>query len=149
MPSTAAGAERPCADTFQFRSCSKHPTMTAILDFLPAQRQGLWVATTMVTMLAAACISMEPGSSPVESVVLEVTVGPERVECVGVASMQCLVVDGEYFYNSIEDFEYEEGYVYRIRMERYDAWPDLEEPPQDASAYGYRLVEVVSQTPVE
>lgn len=123
--------------------------MTAILDFLLAQRQGLWIATTLVTMLAAACISGEPGASPMESVVLEVTVGPERVECVGVAPMQCLVVDGEYFYDSIEDFEYEEGYVYRIRMERYDAWPDLEEPPQDASAYGYRLVEVVSQTPSE
>lgn len=124
--------------------------MTSILDFLLAQRQGLWVATTVVTMLlAAACISMEPGSSPVESVVLEVTVGPELVECVGVAPMQCLVVDGEYFYDSIEGFEYEEGYVYRIRMERYDAWPDLEEPPQDASAYGYRLVEIVSQTPAE
>lgn len=123
--------------------------MTAILDFLLAQRQGLWIATTLVTMLAAACISMEPDSSPVASVVLEVTVGPERVECVGVAPMQCLVVDGEYFYDSIEGFEYEEGYIYRIRMERYDAWPDLEEPPQDASAYGYRLVEVVSQTPAE
>lgn len=144
MPSTATGVESTCADTF------RHPTMTSILDFLLAQRQGLWVATTVVTMLlAAACISMEPGSSPVESVVLEVTVGPELVECVGVAPMQCLVVDGEYFYDSIEGFEYEEGYVYRIRMERYDAWPDLEEPPQDASAYGYRLVEVVSQTPAE
>ena len=120
--------------------------MTSILAFLLTQRHGCWVATTLVTMLAAACISMEP---PVERVVLEVTVGPELVECVGVAPMQCLVVDGEYFYDSIEGFKYEEGYVYRIRMERYDAWPGLEEPPQDASAYGYRLVEVVSQTPAE
>ena len=107
------------------------------------------MATTLVTILAAACISMEPGSSPVESVVLEVTVGPELVECVGVAPMQCLVVDGAFFYDSIEGFEYEEGYIYRIRIERYDAWPDLEELPQDASAFSYRLVEVVSQTPVE
>ncbi|MCY4522116.1 MAG: DUF4377 domain-containing protein [Caldilineaceae bacterium] len=123
--------------------------MTAILDFRLAQRHGCWLATALVTMLATACISMEPGPSPVESVVLEVTVGPERVECVGVGPMQCLVVDGELFYDSIEGFEYEEAYVYRIRMERYDAWPDLEEPPQDASAYGYRLVEVVSQMPAE
>ena len=101
-------------------------------------------------MLATACISMEPSPSPVESVVLEVAVGPERVECVGVVPMQCLVVDGEFFYDAIEGFEYEDRVcLYRIRMERYDAWPDLEEPPQDASAYGYRLVEVVSQTPAE
>ena len=125
--------------------------MTAILDFLLAQRQrqGLWVATTLVTMLATACVSLAPDPAPAERVVLEVTVGPERVECVGVAPMQCLVVDGEFFYDPIEGFEYEEGFVYRIRMERYDAWPDLEEPPQDASAYGYRLIEVVSQTPAE
>ena len=25
-------------------------------------------------------------------------------------------------------------------VERYDAWPDQEEPPQDASRYGYRLI---------
>ena len=125
--------------------------MTAILDFLLAQRQrqGLWVATTLVTMLATACVSLAPDPARAERVVLEVTVGPERVECVGVAPMQCLVVDGEFFYDPIEGFEYEEGFVYRIRMERYDAWPDLEEPPQDASAYGYRLIEVVSQTPAE
>ncbi len=123
--------------------------MTSILDLWLAQRLGCWTATALVTMLATACISMEPGPSPVESVVLEVSVGPERVECVGVGPMQCLVVDGEFFYDAIEGFEYEEGNVYRIRMEQYDAWPDLEELPQDASAYGYRLVEVVSQTPAE
>ena len=78
--------------------------------------------------------------------VMEVTVGPELEECVGVAPMQCMVVDGGLFYERIEGFDHEEGYTYRLRIERYDAWPDVEEPPQDASLYGYRLIEVISKT---
>ncbi len=78
--------------------------------------------------------------------VMEVTVGPELEECVGVAPMQCMVVDGGLFYEPIEGFDHEEGYTYRLRIERYDAWPDVEEPPQDASLYGYRLIEVISKT---
>ena len=80
-----------------------------------------------------------------ETTVLEVTVGAERVDCVGVAPKKCLVVDGLYFFDSIEGFDYEPGYRYVIRMERYDAWPDMEEPPQDASAYGYRLLEILEK----
>lgn len=81
--------------------------------------------------------------------ILEVTVGPELKECVGVVPMQCMVVDGEFFYASIEGFDHEEGFVYRLKIERFDAWPELEEPPQDASRYGYRLIEVKSMTPAE
>ena len=46
--------------------------------------------------------------------------------------MKCMVVDGGLFYDSIEGFDYEEGYVYRLKIEWYDAWPGREEPPQDA-----------------
>ena len=79
----------------------------------------------------------------------EVTVAPHRAECVGVALMECLVVDGELFYGEIEGFEHEAGYVYRLRIERYDPWPEMEEPPADASEYGYRLIEVVSKEPAD
>ena len=79
--------------------------------------------------------------------VLEVVVGAERVGCVGVAPMECLVVDGELFYGEIEGFEYREGYRYRILMERYDPWGG-EEPPQDAGRYGYRLIRVVERVRV-
>ena len=76
--------------------------------------------------------------------VVEVVVGAELVDCVGVAPMRCMVVDGELFYGAIEGFEHEAGFRYRIRMERYDPWGG-EPPPADASAYGYRLVEVVER----
>ena len=87
----------------------------------------------------------EPPPESRETITLEVTVGPEIVDCQAVGPWKCLVVDGEYFYDTIEGFEYEPGYTYRIRMERYDRWPDRDEPPQDAGRYGYRLIEVLDK----
>ena len=35
--------------------------------------------------------------------------------------MQCMVVYGELFYSRIDGFDYEEEYVYKLKMERYNA----------------------------
>ena len=96
-----------------------------------------------LTLLTGACGTSVSVSG---SEVLEVEVGPELVDCVGVGPRTCMVVDGDFFYDSIDGFEYEEGYEYRLRMERYKAYPGRE-PPQDASRYGYRLIEVLSKSP--
>ena len=77
---------------------------------------------------------------------MEITVGPDQVDCVGIAPQKCLVVDGTLFYGAIDSFNYSEGYTWRLKVERYDAWPDLDEPPQDAERYGYRIIDVVSRT---
>ena len=55
----------------------------------------------------------------------------------------CLVVGGEFFYEEIDGFTHEPGYEYRLRVERYDAFPGQKEPPQDVGKYGYRLLEVL------
>lgn len=81
-----------------------------------------------------------------EAKTMEVVVGPKRVECFGVGRMECLVVNGELFYDRIDGFEHEEGHSYRLRIETYDRWPDREEPPQDAGRFGYRLIDVISKT---
>ena len=78
--------------------------------------------------------------------VMEVTIGPELLDCVGVGPRKCLEVNGHLFYEGIDGFEHEEGYTYRLRIERFDAYPGEREPPQDASRYGYRLIEVISKT---
>ena len=78
--------------------------------------------------------------------VREVRVGPVRVECYGPFRRMCLVVDEGLFYIEIEGFKHEPGYEYRLRIERYDAWPGQKEPLQDVGRYGYRLLEVVSKT---
>ena len=114
-------------------------------------RGGLTVAAVVVCLAVAACsgdldsdVSYGDSDGP-EGTVMDVTVGPELVDCVGVAEMKCMVVDGEYFYESIEGFDHEEGYTYRLKIERFEAFPG-QELPQDASMYGYRLIEVLSKT---
>ena len=77
--------------------------------------------------------------------ILEITVGPELEDCVGLAPRKCMVVDGYLFYERIEGFDYQEGYHYRLRIERSDAYPG-QEPPADASRYRYRLLEVLEKT---
>ena len=78
--------------------------------------------------------------------VREVTVRPKLLDCVGVGPRKCLEVNAQLFYEGIDGFKHEEGYTYRLKIERYDAFPGEEEPPQDASRYGYRLIEVISKT---
>ena len=63
-----------------------------------------------------------------DSEIFEFAVGPETRDCVGVAPMRCMVVNAELFYDAIEGFDYVEGFDYLLRVERYDAWPDQEEP---------------------
>ena len=79
---------------------------------------------------------------------LEITVGPARKECYGPFQRMCLVVDGQFFYEEIDGFDHEPGHEYRLRVERYDAFPGQAEPPQDAGRYGYRLLEEISRTRV-
>ena len=76
----------------------------------------------------------------------EVTVGPTLAKCYGVSLQSCMLVDGEFFYDGIEGFEYEPGYDYRLRVGKYDPWGGGE-PPQDAGRYAYRLLEQLEKTP--
>ena len=94
--------------------------------------------------------AIDPGAVdetiPVSSRVQVVTVGPARRECYGPFRRMCLIVGGSFFYEEIDGFTHEPGYEYRLRIERYDAFPGEKEPPQDAGRYGYRLLEVLSKT---
>jgi len=75
-------------------------------------------------------------------------IGPELVECEGVAPMMCMQVaeseDGayEYFYDEIEGFDYQEGTTYVIDVEI----TEIEDPPADASSLKYTLVEIVEES---
>ena len=104
----------------------------------------LRLAVIAAVILLAATLPLLACSEPGEKVTLLVTVGSELEDCEGVPSMKCLVVNGELFYDTIEGFDYQEGYYYRLRIVREDLYPE-EEPPQDASRYEYRLVEVLSE----
>lgn len=78
------------------------------------------------------------------TVVQTVTVGPELKDCVGVGPMRCLVVDNALFYDPIQGFEHQSGYVYRLRIVRSPRFKSGQ-IPADASRYQYQLLEVLSK----
>lgn len=136
-----------------------------MLAAIPKKGGALSLAAALTLSIAVACGTPEPTPIPAATPepqaaaarpasltapaepgqVREVTVGPQRVDCVGSAPQLCLVVDNELFYDEIDGFEHEAGYEYRLRIEQYDRWPGQSEIPQDAGRYGYRLLEVLEK----
>ncbi len=92
----------------------------------------------------------EEDSAEASGRIVTAWIGPELVDCVGVAPQKCMQVktnpDDDYglFYDQIEGFEFEEGYEYELRV----LVEPVQNPPADASALTYTLVELVSKTPV-
>ena len=74
-----------------------------------------------------------------------------RVPCVGVGPMDCLQVRRESsgaegwqnFYSEIQGFDYEPGYLYRLRVRETRLPP--EQVPADASSIRYELLEIVEK----
>ncbi|TDQ18854.1 META domain-containing protein [Algoriphagus boseongensis] len=76
-----------------------------------------------------------------------------RVDCVGVSQMTCFQIQKEaewesgkwkLFYDAIEGFDYEPGFLYQIKVE---VTKKKEPIPADASSLSYKLVEVISKKP--
>ena len=110
---------------------------------MPIRRSALLLLPTLVL---GGCDGGVGPDEPRYLEILEVTVGPTLAKCYGVAVRSCMVVDGGFFYDGIEGFEYEPGYDYRLRIGKYDPWGGGE-PPQDAGLYAYRLVEQLEKSP--
>jgi len=64
-------------------------------------------------------------------------IASERVSCEGVAPMQCLVVNGEYFYDDIIGYAHVEGRLARICVQEI---PRPGEVPADAGTVIYQRV---------
>jgi hypothetical protein len=58
---------------------------------------------------------------------------------------ESLTGDWTYFYDVIEGFVYEPGYIYRIEVEERKI--PREQVPADASSMSYRLVRVIEKRP--
>jgi hypothetical protein len=85
-----------------------------------------------------------------ESTNMVIWIGPERVDCVGLTEQSCYLIsfdtrpgDWEFFYDGISGFDdqYEVGYVYQLEVQR----TSVKNPPEDASAFEYRLVRIISK----
>ena len=76
-----------------------------------------------------------------------------RVPCVGVGPMQCLQIQRgddasgqwQFFYSQIRGFDFEPGYLYRLRVRETRLPPA--QVPADASSIRYDLVEVLDKSP--
>ncbi|CAG9415463.1 MULTISPECIES: DUF4377 domain-containing protein [Providencia] len=68
-------------------------------------------------------------------------------DCVGVAPMKCMKVkekptdEWQYFYSSIQGFNYEPGYHYVVEVQQFD----IPNPPADASSIRYELVKIIEK----
>lgn len=74
--------------------------------------------------------------------ILTLNIEPNMVPCVGVAPMQCLMVNNEYWYDEIEGFEFEKGFEYVLRVQKTKRIKPI---PADASMYRYELLDIVSK----
>lgn len=106
----------------------------------------LSVLLLLVGLFLVAC-SPATASENIETLI----VAPEKVECLGFISPQeCLQVkntpeeEWRWFYDSIEGFAYEPGYLYELRVRS----EKMENPPTDSSGVRWILVEEVSKTAV-
>lgn len=78
-------------------------------------------------------------------------INSSRVPCVGVGPMECLEVrqaesaDWQLFYSNIEGFNYEPGFLYRIKVREEKR--DPENMPADVSSVRYILVSVEEKIP--
>ena len=97
-----------------------------------------------------ACASHAPSretSNQGGAVRVTLEVDAHRVACTGVARMQCMRVrvlpdtSWRLFYDRIEGFTYEEGYRWRLEVERRR----VPNPPADGSSLAYRLVRVIAK----
>jgi hypothetical protein len=84
-----------------------------------------------------------------DAVRVTMDVAAHRVACTGVARMQCLRVrvapdtSWLFFYQEIEGFTFEDGYRWRLEVERRQ----IPNPPEDGSSLSYKLVRVLTRDP--
>ncbi|MEH6580095.1 MAG: DUF4377 domain-containing protein [Amphritea sp.] len=102
---------------------------------------GILIVTALV-----GCGVVESGKSQT-SATRTFTIDPQLVDCVGVAPMKCMVVNGKYFYDDIDGFTYEEGYRYMIEVSVSHV-PKVE-IPADGTSIIYRLVKQISKVPAK
>ena len=126
-------------------------------------RSNLIIPLALSALFAIACNPTEVGgevldntdevASEVNRENIEITtlyVGSEQVDCEGVAIQKCLLVkedinsEYEYFYDSIEGFEWQAGYEYELLV----AVAEIGDPPADGAAFRYQLVEIVNRVAI-
>src|SRR5688572_25874702 len=111
------------------------------------RRLLLLLALTVVT--SGGCEGTSPFDPREGETVMTMYVASYTATCTGEGVFQCLLVkerpqdSWQYFYGDIEDFHYQLGFNYQLRI----AWRAIPDPPADGSSRAYRLLEIIAKTP--
>ena len=79
-----------------------------------------------------------------------ITIGPYTQTCQGFIEQECFLIYNEarqkweLFYESIEGFDFAEGFIYTLKVRLVDRGAEI----QDVGRYAYHLVEVLSKEAV-
>lgn len=74
-------------------------------------------------------------------------IGPYKTTCQGFVEQECFLEyneerdQWEFFYENIQGFDFEPGYIYRLKVSLHERPEGI----QDVGRYAYRLVEVISK----
>ena len=74
-------------------------------------------------------------------------IGPYTETCQGFIEQQCYLEfneeneEWEFFYESIQGFDFEPGYIYTLKVRLEDRGTEI----QDVGRYAYHLVEIISK----
>lgn len=110
--------------------------------------------TLALCVLISSCAKERPSDSPTEGNALahkteslELRLAPYKSPCQALELRWCLTVlkdqgKVEFFYDSIENFQYKAGYSYQLSVSRVP----VNAPPADSSAYRYTLREILAET---
>ena len=104
-------------------------------------KKGLFVSSLF--LLLVGCQTVKPADNT-KTFYIDSTLA----DCVGVAPMKCMKVkqdpnaDWEYFYGSIQGFDYQPSYQYTLKVKQFD----IANPPADAPSIRYELVEIINKT---
>lgn len=113
------------------------------------QIQKLYLILTLVGFAISSC-SKEDNNDSKE---ITMWINARKVDCVGVGPQKCYEVqysgsiesdNWEYFYDAIEGFDqdYEEGFIYKLKVER----KTKEEVLEDEGKYAYKLLKIITKT---
>lgn len=98
-------------------------------------------------MLLLLSIALLFGACGSDNVNQKLTVASQQGDCVGVVPMKCLLVkqegqtDWQFFYSTIEGFNYEPGYEYVLEV-KVDS---INNPAADQSSLKYTLIKEISK----
>ncbi len=102
----------------------------------------IFIAT--IFLFGISFVVAEIGDSTIETFEIE----SSQVDCTGLDSQKCLIVNGEFFHGGIRGFEFEEGYEYNLQVNKTQIYDETNVPEDDASFYKYTLVEIISKQKV-